>query len=79
MIATKAVYGLASDPLYLERWLSFGDDGIIRIWDERNTSGPVFNIATEYRIHQITWCPTKSNLIACIVILIFISRAKIQQ
>ncbi|KAJ3180188.1 hypothetical protein HDU85_004191 [Gaertneriomyces sp. JEL0708] len=65
-IATKAIQGICADPFHPERFASFGDDNVIRIWDSRNTAEPAAVLVTDFRygISQISWCPSRHGCLA---------------
>lgn len=70
IIPTKAIYGIETDPFHAHRFASYGDDGIIRLWDIRKPSEPVFTMTTggEYRqgIGALSWSNLRSGLLACV-------------
>ncbi|KAI9204166.1 uncharacterized protein BJ171DRAFT_459532 [Polychytrium aggregatum] len=65
-ISTKAVYGLAADPFRVERFSSYGEDGIVQIWDMRKSSDPLLSIKTDLKggaLH-VSWLHSRSGLLA---------------
>jgi WD40 repeat protein len=51
-IVTKSVFGLTSDPFNEKRFASFGEDGIIQIWDARIHTKPLLSIYSEFLIYN---------------------------
>ncbi|KAH9267830.1 hypothetical protein BASA84_000517 [Batrachochytrium salamandrivorans] len=66
-IGTKAIHGLMADPFSTNRFASFGDDGVIRIWDERKLTDPILLLNPDFRsgISSISWSPSRPGLINC--------------
>ncbi|KAJ8324593.1 hypothetical protein O5D80_006838 [Batrachochytrium dendrobatidis] len=66
-VNTKAIHGLAADPFCINRFTSFGDDGIVRVWDERKITEPILTLNPEFRfgISNISWSPTRYGLLQC--------------
>ncbi|ORX45946.1 WD40 repeat-like protein [Piromyces finnis] len=69
IISTKSVNGVCVDPFNHNRLASFGDDGIIKIWDIRyinHNNDALISINSEYKqgISQILWSPIRSGFLA---------------
>ncbi|XP_054158947.1 GATOR complex protein MIOS-B-like [Oppia nitens] len=64
---TKAVHGLALDPIYDNRFSSYFEN-YIYVWDIRNIEKPVTTIGPEPKpIVKIEWSPTRSNMLASLI------------
>ncbi|KAJ3140651.1 hypothetical protein HDU90_007953 [Geranomyces variabilis] len=68
VIATKAVLGIVADPFNAQRFASYADDNIVRIWDARNISEPALAFNAEFRnaIGHLSWSPVRSGCLAAI-------------
>jgi len=69
VISTKSINGICIDPFNHNRIASFGDDGIIKIWDIRyinHNNDALISINSEYKqgISQILWSPIRSGFLA---------------
>jgi len=69
VISTKSINGVCVDPFNHNRLASFGDDGIIKIWDIRyinHNNDALISINSEYKqgISQILWSPIRSGFLA---------------
>ena len=50
LISTRSVHGISSDPFNFNRFASFADDGIIRIWDIRKPNETISFFSNLYYI-----------------------------
>ncbi|KAF9081229.1 hypothetical protein BGX23_001114 [Mortierella sp. AD031] len=71
VISTKAVHGLCMDPFHENRMASCSDDGVIKIWDIRNTSQQILSFYTGPKsapqsstLVRISFNPQRSGLLA---------------
>jgi hypothetical protein len=65
----KAVLGLDTDPFCQHRFLSFGDESIVKLWDIRNFQTPLFSspfdpFRTTVSIDEARFSNTLSGVIA---------------
>ncbi|KAJ3324946.1 hypothetical protein HDV06_005534 [Boothiomyces sp. JEL0866] len=65
-ISTKAVHGICSDPFTHQRFASFAEDGIIKVWDTRKISEAILTVNSDFRfgIGGIAWCCTRSGVLS---------------
>jgi WD40 repeat protein len=68
IFSTRAVQGITTDPFSANRWASFSDDGIVRIFDIRKVGEPVLSFSTDFKngIKQINWAKSRSGIIGVI-------------
>jgi WD40 repeat protein len=66
---SKAVYGVTFDPFCDYRFATFSDspDGVVKIWDLRMLTDPVFSLNTNSKsLLQICWSPTRPGVLATV-------------
>jgi hypothetical protein len=69
VLSSKAVNGISIDPFFYTQFSSFTDDGLIKIYDFRNSSGEILSINTnESRIglESIAYSKDRKGLITCL-------------
>jgi WD40 repeat protein len=68
IFSTRAVHGITTDPFCSNRWASFSDDGIVRIFDIRKVGEPVLSFSTDFKngIKQIDWDKSRSGILGVI-------------
>ncbi|OZJ06354.1 hypothetical protein BZG36_00690 [Bifiguratus adelaidae] len=72
-VQSKAVYGIVPDPFHTERFASFTEEGIIRIWDIRKPDDFVLTVSPDQYpsrlsiptgLSRISFSPSRSNVLA---------------
>eukprot|EP00179_Madagascaria_erythrocladioides_P015734 CAMPEP_0198369016 /NCGR_PEP_ID=MMETSP1450-20131203/155996_1 /TAXON_ID=753684 ORGANISM="Madagascaria erythrocladiodes, Strain CCMP3234" /NCGR_SAMPLE_ID=MMETSP1450 /ASSEMBLY_ACC=CAM_ASM_001115 /LENGTH=410 /DNA_ID=CAMNT_0044076533 /DNA_START=38 /DNA_END=1266 /DNA_ORIENTATION=- len=59
------VNGVTFDPFNQRRLITFGDDGIVKVWDIRRLKEPTIALSTNDRhLLSVAWCPTRSGVVA---------------
>jgi WD40 repeat protein len=67
-IVTKSVHGIQKDPFSEHGFLSYGEDGIIQVWDARYSSRSMLNIQSELKngILDASFSPSSPNWISAV-------------
>ncbi|KAJ3259582.1 hypothetical protein HK103_002136 [Boothiomyces macroporosus] len=65
-ISTKAVHGITSDPFAIQRFASFAEDGVIKVWDTRKISEAILTVNSDFRfgIGGIAWCNARNGVLS---------------
>ncbi|KAJ3274816.1 hypothetical protein HDV01_002020 [Terramyces sp. JEL0728] len=65
-ITTKAVNGITSDPFYQQRFASYAEDGVIKLWDIRKVGEAILTITSDFRfgIGGIAWSTLRSGVLS---------------
>lgn len=62
---TKAVYGVTVKPNNDQHLASFAENQI-SVWDTRNFEKPIITLPSARPLLKISWCPTKTDLLAAL-------------
>ena len=67
-IPSRSVHGISINPSLTHQFSSFGDDGVVRLWDSRKLVEPLLSLNPEFQngILSTSWSPDHSMLISCL-------------